>query len=195
MKDINLLPDESKNLTTELPFDSSEKERIPAGAIIIAAIVLVIAIIALAFPIGLHIIKQSQIESLQKQINSSTYNEVRSTNNELASISALISQKKQVLSAIENNSTPTGNMLNSIRQAAPAGIAITEMTLAEGKLDISGYSPNSLLVSEYISAISRLNEVAYTSDTIHLDRSGSQIVFKISFILPGKDGKKKWISA
>lgn len=189
MKDINLMPDEIK--PAPAPKTNIFKAvRLPLKTFVVSFALILFVLTSIIVPKVYVARLQDYSASIRAEIGSNRYTEVKKLNEELDTIQAAISQKKDVISSINDSQILMTDMINYVKQAAPKGLAINALDYGDNNISISGNANNSTSVAEFISNLTRQNVFSdYTSyATLSYDETFSQddkakneITYKIEY--------------
>ncbi len=188
MKDINLLPEDIKSTTTYSPADS--KTGSPIKVIVIIVFILIVIGVTLIAPSIYTKALQSQLDSINKEIESEKYEPVRQVNAKLSTVNGLISSKGDIMDTIDKKSYPLNEVLVSLNGVIPQGCQITKVTYNSNKIDISGIARDRMAVAEFVARVHRLDFLNITG-SVKIDTSN---VFNLSVEVGAKttsvDGKE-----
>ncbi|WP_313563894.1 PilN domain-containing protein [Ruminiclostridium cellobioparum] len=154
MKDINLIPDESKNPVLKA---DAEKKGISVKSIILTVIILSVAAAGFFSPRLYVKTLENEAVSIQDELNSDKYTEIKKVNTDIAAAQDEISVKKAVIEDISKNSVDILELTNYVEQAAPLGISVNGIQYTNSKLTVKGYSKDSTAIAEYMANLTRVD--------------------------------------
>lgn len=155
MKDINLIPEETKS-NPVLKADA-EKKSISVKSVLLAIVILIVAAAGIVSP-GMYVkTLEIQSDSIRDEMNSDKYAEVKKVNTEITAAENEISQKKIVIENISKSSGKISELIDYVEKSAPVGLSVNEVQHANDKLTIKGYSKDSTAVAEYMANLTRVN--------------------------------------
>lgn len=189
MKDINLMPDETKT-SSSARAEKGKKGINPAKAIAVAVLILVIAGGSILSPKIYVKGLEAQASSIQSELDSDKYAEVKKINSEIGNTQTSIDTKENVIENISVNSFKVTDIFNYVQQAVPKGVTVVDLQCGEKNMSISGTAKDSTAVAEYISNLSRIEAFAgYTSKaTFSYDKANVTLSYKLDFSRVGQEG-------
>lgn len=190
MKDINLLPEEIKNMVeAESTNKTGPAAKKVVGVILVLAFVAITILAPRIYIQGVNI----RLAIIQSQLKSKTYDEVRALNTQIASNNTAINAKKEIITLIDRQSYPLSETLNALRQVAPKGCYINSVSYDTKTLTITGFTNDSVQPAEFLSNVDRLGFLNATDSVqnVKVTKTGEAYVFKYTFAVGtgGKDGK------
>ncbi len=184
MKDINLLPDDIK--TSAEPFKAEKTNASPVKliTIIVASVVLIAATFVL--PKFVLIAMNARLDSINKSIESTTYNEVKQIKSKTAHEANKIEAKNAVISVIDKDSYPMSQVMAIIKNSIPQGCTLERVNFEKNELIVEGKANSSIRAAELLTNIRRISSITVKTTSIS-DRDGI-IIFKYNFYFGGKAG-------
>ncbi len=168
MKDINLLIDEER-------IDPVGEAKSSTGKKIgIAFLVLVVAGLmgaGLAIPSAYVKTLEGSLASIEEDIKSEKYDEVKLLNKKISAEFGLLGEKREVIQHIDNQGGPVNSIINSLKSSTPYGCSVNGIE----------YDNDSLTVSLTVEDISRVAQFVMNMDRLALfELSDSSAGFKLN---------------
>lgn len=156
MKDINLLPDEIKSSGMQVQSSENQKE-IPKKGILIGIVVVAIIVASILIPKARVMMLDSKLDSIQKELQSPKYVEIKNINSQLASISGVLQSKKEVIESIDSSIVPVNEILTSLKHVAPSGCVVNSLEYDGSILKVNVKVQDALQLGEFLLNASRLD--------------------------------------
>lgn len=156
MKDINLLPEE---IQASSPYSNNKvaREGIPIKGIIITVFVLLLFGATLLIPTAYIKVRQMQLDSLEADVKSDRYKEVKSVNAQIASVETNLKSKVEVINYIDDTNISVNELVVAIRGSAPTGCDIHTISVAKGVIELSGKIQETMGIAQFVSNLDRLS--------------------------------------
>lgn len=186
MRDINLMPEEVKPASALKPERSKEK-KILGKAVAILVVILIVAAASILSPTIYVNALESRAVSIQAEIDSSKYAEVKSINSKIVTVQTTLDKKSDVINSISQG-VQISEILNYAQEAVPKGVSINGMQYNDKQLVISGTAKDRTAVAEYIANLNRLNIFSdfVSAATYSYGKTNSMLEYKLNLSKPGK---------
>jgi Tfp pilus assembly protein PilN len=198
MRDINLLPEDSKaaskeNILKEAVEGAKEKK---AGRTLVKAVMLVVVIATLiAATLAAPRVYMGELDAaaaeLDRTVNDPKYNETNLVNRQLAIVNGQLELKREVLKDIDAKSHPLTEIFTSLRNACPRGCYITGLDFDGGKVRVSGAASDAMLAAEFMSNLDSLEHLERegSSDSLAVAEFNASVQYSFTYNIGGGGGK------
>jgi len=184
VKDINLLPDDIKNVPDQL--DTKKSTGTSAKVIILVIAVAALLGVSLVLPKVYISAQEARITSLTDEIESDKYDEVKTVMNNIKVMSEKVTSKYQLVDKIDSESVQISKILNVISLSTPQGTLIKSVDLNGVLFTVEGTVANPIAAAEVLANLGRINGINVASNVI--DQRDNQYHFVYTFNLEGKGG-------
>jgi len=187
LKDINLLPDEIRMETSE----RKPKKSISIGVIVGLIAVVIILIASLAIPNVYLKVLDASISSLESDIQSVEFQQVRKLDEQINIVNTSIKTKTDIISHLDAQAKPIGQILNIIEKSVIKGCSINSIKYDTSSLSISGTAPSSVEAGEIITSMDRsgFKGLIDNMKNISYEKAGTAVEFSLRIDFQGKEGK------
>ncbi|NMB34442.1 MAG: hypothetical protein GX992_09515 [Clostridium sp.] len=182
MKDINLLPQDMKDTTAYA--ETGQKTGITPATIVIALLVLVVFAATLFIPKAYIKSLEMDLKTLETEIKSEKYAEVKKVTKDLQIINNTLSSKTLIIADIDNTNISVNELIAAVKGATPEGAELYAVTLNRQKIKIDGMAPDNIIVAEMVSNLARLRNIRMTGSADIRDDN----TFTIDMSIIGKAG-------
>ncbi len=184
MKDINLLPDDIKASAEPFKAEKTNASPVKLITIIVASVVLIAATFVL--PKFVLITMNARLDSINKSIESATYNEVRLLKSKTVQEAGKIEAKNSIISVIEKDSSPMSQVMAIIKNSIPQGCTLERVNFENNELIVEGKATGSIKAAELLTNIRRISSITVKTTSVS-DKNGI-VGFKYNFYYGGKAG-------
>jgi len=187
VKDINLLPDDIKNVPDQLGAEKSTGSS--AKVIILVIAVAALLGVSLVLPKVYIATQEARISSLTKDIEDKRYNEVKTVMSDIKIMSEKVAAKYQLVDKIDNENIVMSKILNVVSMSTPQGTTIKNISLDGVLFTVEGTVANPISAAEVLSNLNRTSGINVMSNEISEDEEGYN--FEYTFSLEGKTKEGK----
>lgn len=184
MKDINLLLEEDKNARPEekAPGKIGKAAKSITIAIVIAAFVVITLVVPKAYTEALNM----RLSSVQDELKEQKYTEVKNINSQLAAVSKVLDEKKEVMRSIDLEGYPVGDILNTVKNNIPEGCVVNSIEYDNKSLKIAVKVQDIANIAGFLLNMDRLSylQLSDASRNLEVTKTGEYV---FSFDVGGKE--------
>ncbi|MDP4093441.1 MAG: PilN domain-containing protein [Bacillota bacterium] len=187
MKDINLLPEEIRETGVK---EEKIKQPMPVKTIVISAVVFLVLVFIMFIPTIYLTITNHKVTSLQDELKSSKYVQVRSLDSQLSAVDNILNNQNDVIKTVDKYSFSVVAILQMVKQAAPEGCIVDSMDYGSNKFELSGKAQNRQQAAQLMMNLDRLDNVTSIdlNGSYNMVQPDSGYQFKLTFLIGGKGG-------
>ncbi len=154
---------------------SGIKKSIPIKGVVIGVVALAVIIATIALPKIYLKTLDFKLSSLQKEINSDKYTEIKRINNDIITVTGSIDTKQAIISYVDNLSYPVSDVFATLRHIAPTGIEVNTVSYDSNKLNISVKAQDVIQLHEFIENVKRIEFLSLSNSmsSISFSSNGS----------------------
>jgi len=187
MKDINFL-------ISENPFEKElkkEKKSTSAVRVIVMVLVMTVGTAVLLAP-GIYVrVLGGRASAVENKLADAKFGEVRRVKAQLTQITREVDNKKAIINGIDSENIPASQALLIIENALPSGCYLKTLNFNGRSLSINGIAENSLIVSDFLGKMDRLQFFDSSSKGLSLEETQSAVEFSVTYTAKTEGGAKK----
>ncbi len=179
MKDINLLPDDIRDSEPQERDSGSGNSTVKVATIVIA--VLILAGITFLLPKLWIIAQNARLDSINKSIEGSAYNEVKSVKSEIQRADDSLKAKNEIITSIDKQSLSIGQILNIVNSSTPDGCTLERVDFSDNKLTLQGRVSDGGRAAELLSNMGRINSLTVSSTSVQSKEGAYLFTYTFTF--------------
>jgi type IV pilus assembly protein PilN len=185
---VNLLNPEKKDVAgaKEAPrFIESEKESRISTVAILIAVILTVGIIGGLYFVQNNIYENKKREVEQKKARKAELDIVLKTIDELEKTTKELESKVKIIEELKNRQLVTVKMMDQLADALPEWLWLTNLTFANGKLDLDGKTYSNIIIADFINNLKATNnftDILFPGYQRKVEQKTEIFTFKLSCV-------------